>query len=102
MTRERRALQLHTSPLGRSFSPWAPSERGSAPSAVVRSGLLRGMAPDLPDDLVEFHRQYNRASDSCWAQFADDRALLTGLARDAGGQGLLVRRAVHCNGLDLP
>jgi len=60
------------------------------------------MAPSLPDDLVEFHRQYNRNSESCWAQFADHRALLSGLARDAGGQRLLVLGAGNCNDLDLP
>jgi SAM-dependent methyltransferase len=56
----------------------------------------------LPDDLAEFHRQYNRNSEGLWAQFAEHRALLTGLAQDAGGQRLLVLGAGNCNDLDLP
>jgi hypothetical protein len=60
------------------------------------------MASPLPDDLVALHRRYNRNSESCWAQFADHRALLTGLAGDAGGERLLVLGAGNCNDLDLP
>ena len=60
------------------------------------------MAPSLPDDLVEFHRRYNRNSEGCWTQFAEHRALLTGQAREAGGQRLLVLGAGNCNDLDLP
>jgi len=64
--------------------------------------LLRGMASSNPDDLAEIHRRYNRNSEGCWAQFAEHRALLTGLARQAGGQRLLVLGAGNCNDLDLP
>jgi hypothetical protein len=60
------------------------------------------MAPSLPADLVELHRRYNRNSEACWAEFADHRALLTGLAREAGGGRLLVLGAGNCNDLDLP
>jgi hypothetical protein len=60
------------------------------------------MASSIPDDLAEIHRRYNRNSEGCWAQFADHRALLTGLARQAGGQRLLVLGAGNCNDLDLP
>jgi hypothetical protein len=60
------------------------------------------MASSLPDDLVDFHRQYNRASQGCWTQFTDHRTLLTGLAAESGGQRLLVLGAGNCNDLDLP
>jgi hypothetical protein len=59
------------------------------------------MTTPFPDDLVDFHRRYNRNSESCWAQFADHRALLTGLGRDAGGERLAVLGAGNCNDLDL-
>jgi hypothetical protein len=60
------------------------------------------MASPIPDDLIEFHRRYNRNSESCWEQFADHRTLLTNLARDAGGERLAVLGAGNCNDLDLP
>jgi hypothetical protein len=59
------------------------------------------MAPSTPDDLAEIHRRYNRNSDGCWAQFTDHRTLLTGLAKQGGGQRLLVLGAGNCNDLDL-
>jgi hypothetical protein len=60
------------------------------------------MASSIPDNLAEIHRHYNRNSEGCWAQFADHRALLTGLAKQAGGSRLLVLGAGNCNDLDLP
>ena len=59
------------------------------------------MADPIPDELIAFHRRYNRNSESCWSQFADHRALLTGLAHDAGGERLAVLGAGNCNDLDL-
>jgi hypothetical protein len=59
------------------------------------------MASSIPDDLIAFHRRYNRNSETCWKQFADHRALLTGLAREAGGERLAVLGAGNCNDLDL-
>jgi hypothetical protein len=64
-----------------------------------------GMPSAIPDELVTFHRRYNRNSESCWQEFAEHRALVTGLARDAAGEGVLDRLAVlgagNCNDLDL-
>jgi hypothetical protein len=69
--------------------------------------LLRVSSPSslsaaaIPDELVAFHRRYNRNSESCWEEFADHRALVTGLVRDAGGERLAVLGAGNCNDLDL-
>lgn len=62
----------------------------------------RAAMASLPEDLVAPHRRYNRNSESCWEQFADHRALLTMLARQAGEGRLAVLGAGNCNDLDLP
>jgi hypothetical protein len=60
------------------------------------------MAPPLPEDLIAFHRTYNRNSESCWEQFGDHRERLTRLARQTGGERIAVLGAGNCNDLDLP
>src|SRR4051812_14797742 len=60
------------------------------------------MASQLPDDLIDVHRRYNRNSDGCWQDFASHRTRQTELALQAGGGRLAVLGAGNCNDLDLP
>jgi hypothetical protein len=56
----------------------------------------------IPEEAIETHRRNNRQSATCWAQFASHRAIVTRLAREAGGRRLAVLGAGNCNDLDLP
>jgi hypothetical protein len=59
------------------------------------------MAAEIPPDLVDVHRRYNRNSAALWEPFADHRTRVTGLARAAGGKTLAVLGAGNGNDLDL-
>jgi hypothetical protein len=56
----------------------------------------------IPEEAVDFQRRNNRQSATCWQQFADHRAHVTRLAREAGGGRLAVLGAGNCNDLELP
>jgi hypothetical protein len=60
------------------------------------------MVRRLPQALVEYHRENNRATGASWEGFAEHRARMTLLALEAPGQTLAVLGAGNCNDLDLP
>jgi hypothetical protein len=59
------------------------------------------MAAQIPGDIVEVHRRYNRNSAGLWDPFAGHRARVTGLVQSAPGERLAVLGAGNCNDLDL-
>ena len=56
---------------------------------------------ELPRELVEFHRENNRATAGDWDRFAGHRERMTALVREAGAGRLAVLGAGNGNDLDL-